>query len=363
MKITDFEIRNFRTFRHLSLNGLRGVNLIAGANNVGKTALLEALWQFSGPDQPDLGLRLNQFRGITLNTSDELLANLYHRYDTSQGITLTASGDWGTNRRSLRIENRVRETSRLALRGNGQGGEPKLPLQESSDEIVLRFNDGVEESGSTGWLAQQEVGPGLVQESFEKRVTKPLAVNRFPGHYFPPRHRNLPQEDAETYGRMELEGHEGLVLEALKFFEPNLVRLATISTKGVPTIHADVGLGRLIPTGLLGDGIQRVLSLVLAFKAASGGLILIDEVENGIHHSRLGYLWLAISKFSRWFDVQVFATTHSRECVMAAHQNFLETGSYDFCLLRLDRIGTQIVSKQLTEINLTTTFDANLEIR
>jgi len=103
MKITSFEIKNFRTFDYLFLKGLERVNLIAGDNNVGKTALLEALWQFSGPDQPDLGLRLDQFRGIHELRPKELLFDLFHNYNISQSITMTATGDWGSSKRTLLI--------------------------------------------------------------------------------------------------------------------------------------------------------------------------------------------------------------------------------------------------------------------
>ncbi len=95
MRITNFEIRNFRAFDRLCLTGLKQVNLIAGKNNVGKTALLEALSQFAAPDQPDIGLRLDQFRGIQQINPEELLLSLFHRYDDSKPIELTATGDWG----------------------------------------------------------------------------------------------------------------------------------------------------------------------------------------------------------------------------------------------------------------------------
>lgn len=355
MKITDFEIRNFRAFHSLALTGLQRVNLIAGENNVGKTAVLEALWQFSGPDQPDLGLRLDQFRGLDPIDPDALLADLFYRYDTSEAIQLSARGDWGSGRRSLRISTQQRETSSTALRSNnGRGNLPR--------EIVLRYADETSTYESKGWFVTKEAGPGIFQNSFEKKVK--TVVGRPVSHLFSPRHRSLPQEDAERYGRMEVEGREQSIVEALQFFEPLLRRLTTISVNGVPVIHADVGLGRLMPMGLLGDGIQRVLSLALAFGYGSGGgMVLIDEIENGIHHSRLADLWRAVSTFSEQFDVQVFATTHSHECVRAAHQVFAELDDYEFRFLRLDRVNGRIKGKAFDKTTLGTALDAGLEIR
>ena len=362
MKITSFDIKNYRAFQSLSLTGLQRVNLIAGENNVGKTALLEAIWQFSGPDQPDIGVRLNQFRGINLINPEELLSDLFYRYGVSKTIELSATGDWGPHRRTLRISTRKRETSLMALRANNERGETRLPLAESSHEVVLHYTDGVDEYNSSGWFVRQETGPGVVQDRFEKRVEpvldRPTAV------YLSPRHRPPLQEDAERYGHMELHGSEHSVVEALRSLEPNLKRLATISVNGTPVIHADVGLGRLIPTGLLGDGVQRVLSLAVAFGAASGGgLVLIDEVENGIHHSRLEGLWRTIEALSQKFDVQVFATTHSRECVGAAHQVFSEGEDYHLKFLRLDRIKGRVKVKTMDKTTLGTALGSSLDIR
>jgi AAA15 family ATPase/GTPase len=63
---TSFEITNFRCFDHLKLDNLARVNLIAGKNNVGKTALLEALFVHCGAYNPELAVRLNSFHRIPI---------------------------------------------------------------------------------------------------------------------------------------------------------------------------------------------------------------------------------------------------------------------------------------------------------
>ena len=306
------------------------MNLIAGENNVGKTALLEALWQFSGADQPDIGLRIGQFRGIHQISPGELLFDLFHRFDVSEPIELTATGDWGANHQTLQIETRARENSRIPIPGNDQAGKLMRVVAESPHEIVLRYTDGTDERESCGWFTARATGPGTVEGGFETRQDQ--LPGRPSSHYFAPRLGNFFQQDAERLGRLKVLGLEDLVIKALKPFDPSLCRLTTIPLDGNSVIHADVGVGRLIPIGLLGEGIQRVLSVALAFESAASGMILVDETENGVHHSKLRDLWRAISSFSKEFDVQVFATTHSGECVRAAHQTFLVDG-YDFGFL------------------------------
>ena len=85
---TSFTIENFRCFEKLTIEPLARVNLICGENNTGKTALLESLWMHSGPNSPDLGLRLNNFRGITGVDPRRLLHDLFRNFDPQRIITL-----------------------------------------------------------------------------------------------------------------------------------------------------------------------------------------------------------------------------------------------------------------------------------
>ena len=80
----------------------------------------------------------------------------------------------------------------------------------------------------------------------------------------------------------------------------------------------------------------RLASILVAIASSRKGVVLIDEFENGIHHSVLPKIWEAVAEFAERSDTQVFATTHSAECIRAAHEVF--TGrEYVFQLFRLQR--------------------------
>ena len=80
------------------------------------------------------------------------------------------------------------------------------------------------------------------------------------------------------------------------------------------------------------------MELTLAFAEVSNGSILVDEIENGLHYAVLQDVWGRINHLSRRFNVQVFATTHSYECVKAAHAAFKHAElDDDFSLMRLQR--------------------------
>ena len=108
---------------------------------------------------------------------------------------------------------------------------------------------------------------------------------------------------------------------------------------------------------------QRVLSIVLAIANAPGGVVLIDEIENGLHYSVLKEVWQAIAQTARQSDVQVFATTHSWECLRAAHEAFASEEQYDFRLLRLDRRGEEVECLSYDRDMIETALDKGLELR
>jgi hypothetical protein len=123
----------------------------------------------------------------------------------------------------------------------------------------------------------------------------------------------------------------------LKILEPRLLRLAVRVSKGGSSLQGDIGIGHMVPVNLMGEGTRRLLSIVLAIANSSGGICLIDGIENGFHYSVIKDVWKAIAQSTRKADVQLFATTHSYECIQAAHEAFVEDGTYDFALHRLDR--------------------------
>src|SRR5205807_7489873 len=85
-------------------------------------------------------------------------------------------------------------------------------------------------------------------------------------------------------------------------------------------IHGDIGIGRKIPLAHMGEGMGRLLSIVLAIAVNKDGLILIDEFEHGIHHSGMTKIWEGVSKMAQEYNCQIIATTHSYECLQAAFE-------------------------------------------
>ncbi len=172
-----------------------------------------------------------------------------------------------------------------------------------------------------------------------------------------------PDEDAKWFSRLADVGRQDEVVNTLRLIEPRLKDLAISTSDGPPMIYGDIGGCRRIPMSQMGDGMVRLLSLVLEITNASTGAVLIDEIESGIHHSVLTKVWRAIAEGARRANTQIFATTHSWECIRAAHDAFLESGQYDLGLHRLERINNDIKAVTYDQKTLDTSVEMNFELR
>jgi hypothetical protein len=187
---------------------------------------------------------------------------------------------------------------------------------------------------------------------------------RFPLGIYLTTSTRSPREDAERFSNLERVGRQDEVLESLRLLEPRLRRLTLLVVDGEPIINGDIGMSQLVPLPLMGEGLGRLLSIILAIANAKGGTILIDEVENGLHYSVLTGVWTAIADAARRAEAQVVATTHSQECIIAAHKAFETSKKYDFRYHRLERVNDEIFrAVTYDRETLATSDEMNLEMR
>ena len=324
----SFSIKNFRCFDDLTLEGLGRINLIGGRNNIGKTAVLEALWIHHGAANPDLAVRVDAFRGLDQVAPDNFLGNLFHGFDRDLTVELCAGGDWGDDLRLLRMwfeDSPTFETPVPGLENN-----PPDPLQNSSMGIksskVIVMDYSYESGGrltTKGRLVENQVNPLVRTAGLETTIIKGnLLQNRPLAVFLSSRRPDVNNEDVIRYSQLEINGQQDGVLQILQLIEPNLKRLAVVSAGQAPAIYADVKLGRLIPMQLLGDGMSRILTVALSIATVPGGMVAVDEIENGLHYTVMQEVWKAIADFARHYDVQIFATTHSHHCIKSACRAF-----------------------------------------
>ena len=136
---------------------------------------------------------------------------------------------------------------------------------------------------------------------------------------------------------MNRRGGEARLEELLRRVDPRLRHVRLQAVEGTVFIEVDLGLSQRLPLDQVGQGLSRLIAVFSEILGEAPDVCLIDEIENGLHHTLLPQIWSGIAAAARELDVQVFATTHSRECIEAAHEVFDASPSYDFSVIQLFR--------------------------
>ena len=370
--LTSVTIENFRNLDSLTLERLGRVTLIGGKNGSGKTALLEALFLFSGPDLPELSERVNGFRGLPTPGREHIFRSIFNEYDTDKPIRISACGDWGNGPRTLDI--RVQERSGVAAVASNPAKSPGFGQFSHSQvvgdyEVVFdyRHDDGVEYTSRAWWgldeLTFAGPTPSIVSQNILQESER--VPNRAKSFLMPPIQRIDPKEVASKFGELQVDGEESRALDFIRPLEPRLRELTTIVMNDVPIIHARLkGVSRPIPMKLMGEGINRMLDLVLMMSEARGGLVLVDEIENGLHYLVQMDVFEAVLELAKTYGVQVVATTHSMECLMAAYWAHEKLESLDdFVFYRIDRINGMAKAVQFDSEMMETAIELNWDTR
>lgn len=331
--LKTLSIKNYRAINELHIGELRRINLISGRNNSGKTTLLEALLLLSA-GHPEITLHTSIIRGmISGRLPPAAIPSIYWRQ-------MFSSLDFGT---PIEISAEHESSGSLSMKIEMEYDEIVKTSLTTSNEVLLgeelqnpRLLATVR-SEDDDWQRRVQVTD---KEIHMERRNRPVL---FPAWIVPAGLGDL-NSDAECLDALKKQKQGHRVVEALQIVDQSLTGLEVISQTGSPMIWADTGLSELVPLPTLGEGMVRVSRLAMCMVLARGGVLLVDEIENGIHHSIAAEIWRFILDVARDLKVQVFATTHSYECVQAAQS----LSSDELMLHRIDATenGHQCVTYQ-----------------
>jgi predicted ATP-dependent endonuclease of OLD family len=334
--ITNLEIHNFRGLKDVTLRDLRRVNLLVGGNDTGKTSVLEALMLLLGDgsmiSELPIMFRNNQTNGQQVGSNDdrENFWNwLFYDRDTANEI-------------QLRIT--FNKTQNLGVVSQIKGVPHPVLARESPNQGKYTIV-GIEQSNV-------RVSGILVPEGF--RVSR---LSTRPSN---------PVSDAEKYNQIALEAKgESRFEEIMREVEPRLKRLRYARLPGTtsPLVFVDLGLSRSVPSTQMGQAFNRILHIYAEILTSKTNVLLIDEIENGIFSESLPLIWKGLLAVCEQQDVQIFATTHSRECVMAAHEAARERGKDELSVQRLQLVKGNIEAVRLGEPHLEMAAEMGLEVR
>ena len=365
----SFRVKNFRCFKDLQINDLGRVNLIAGKNNTGKTALLEAMYLHSGNRDVKTLLRTEQvtyYRSsrdsypMPRDLEDDApsivkWSDIFYNFDSTSRIEITAK----VQRQQPTLFEEEPSTLQIST---------VFPEADELDEILNRFRIEYPQSNEEFdiLILEPDGGPSTVALLVNGKVrttrqTKTVMLSRF--SY--PREKTPPSVDSKRFSRMRRENSVSKLIEALRVFESRLSHLEFLNDGNEWRLYADIGLPELTSVASMGDGINRFVSLLLELSDAPCGVIFIDEIENGIHYSIQNQVWESIRQFAHSYNVQVVATTHSWEMIAAANEAFKDDDVYDFRFHRLYQDSTtgNIEARTYNEYSIGAALSRDREVR
>jgi AAA15 family ATPase/GTPase len=357
--ITDVLIRNFKCFKSLTVPELGRITLIGGRNNVGKTALLEALFLFL--DQRNPGTVLNQYsrRGIkqiTL-TTEAIWSPIFCDYaiDGEILISLTINGNH----------------EQVTVRFNREfAPPPSMTVQTEerqihTDEELTTLAVDIEYSGKSGEkiILHHFLDPNNNNRPTVVAKTKPSKIPLYLASFLPSKEHNQPSEIAKQFSNLAQQDRENEAVEFLRIIEPRLESLKIITEGPNSLVHGKLkGDMRTRPINFMGEGMEKLLSLIVAITHSPNRIILLDEIENGLHYSIMPKIWEALGKALLEYHCQLITTTHSYECLQTAHEGLSEMPE-DFRYIRLNRKGEDVSAKLSNYDMIGTAIKTNLEVR
>lgn len=320
--ISTLELSHFRGLEHVKFENLGRANLIVGGNNTGKTSILEALALLYGS--------LEQLQSLPTTFREQ---------------PKQAEGGAGFWRYLLKGDDPTRfnvATDEFGIIGSSSqgnwdfknGGSRVFQISPNGNLVGL----GGQKNSTLSILATRQGDPSAISELFNQIA--PLN----------------PDNEAKL---------EDLLRQSI---EHRLRRLRYAKPAGTKNhlVYVDVGNGSMLPMTQFGQAFARTLQVYCEIFANRPKILLVDEIENGLYFEGLEDYWKGLMAVLEDQDVQLFATTHSRECMEAAQRAAASMEGNPLRFLRLDRRvddPQKIVATTFGQEEMQTAINSNLEMR
>lgn len=357
LHLESLEIENFRAFKHLKIEKLGRVNLITGKNGVGKSCVLESLALFANNGRFATvvqALHARQEIGREFGSHSFAPEALEEVLSAARGLF----NDWPDLLDNPRL--RISEIGQDGVEA-GVGWGLLRPNGPEADE-----HPDVDRPYWTASRLQQDPVPLDRTSSWRQGGLRARQLSEALVSKYVPAGGLSDSEMASIWDSIGVTEAGDHVLEAISVVLPAVTRLifteGTIPGQRVPQVRV-AGAPPPTPLRLFGDGVVRMLGIALALASAGDGLLLIDEVENGLHYSVQEDLWRLIFTTARELNVQVFATTHSWDCVEGFQRAAVADKQEEGYLIRLQRKDDVFRVALYDEELLTTATREDIEVR
>lgn len=368
--LNSLVIKNFRLFEEISIHNLKKINLIIGKNNSGKSCLLEAIELYATDASGSVFRQLLQRRGEYMDYNrpnetqwrDSPIKYFFHGYEFPKqyGNVIEIGPEEEHERLRIGIApHRIVVNQETGFR-TIEPGYDQLPLfEELNENVSLQMSKG-NENQVIILLSKNRMSVGsLFRPRWDKHTANIQVVSSSGIDYF---------TVAKLWDQVFIEGNEKFVTDALNMLVPSIQSVGFFGDSSsrqegrFPIVKIKEKKER-IPLGSMGGGIKRLFHIALAIASIDSGYLLIDEIDNGLHWSVQEDLWKLIFFAASQKNIQVFATTHSMDCIKSFHRAWKDNVNHGTCI-RLERKSDDIVTPTNLPWNrLSDALDTSVEMR
>jgi len=367
--LSSLLIRNYRIFKELKVNQLKRVNLFVGKNNTGKSCLLEALQIYASQGDPQTLKHIISSRDENWKTKNDdnafhhSLAYLFNGYILpGVGEDSIVIGPINDSARQLYISLKA-----FQITEDDEGRKIRISIDPTKiKEDVIDIQTALEST------MDQKRCHYIALDTHQSVNRSYKNADASTINYQIVKTQNISHEKlSELWDNINLTDLEAEIISCLKIVDTNISGVALVSdassrldnsNKRIPIVRIN-GVKERIPLKTMGEGLTRLFHIILALVNAKNGLLLIDEFENGLHWTVLPKIWNAIIKLSKELNVQVIATTHSRDCIKGFNEIW-KTNKDDASFYRLENNainGNNLIT--YTNEILSDAIDAEVEVR
>lgn len=348
--LNSLTIKNFRLLKDFQVEKLGRVNLIVGKNNSGKSSVLEALRIYAGNANQELLENIAQAHdekcfldkdakqgiGGSLPYEGLFTGRIFPKDDRPILIGETDNDD------ALKIYHVYKvEREYVSTDVDGNKETIKGPVSVSHRELV----NGSQILGEGLLVKKDGNAVGIDFNVISSDFRRFLKIENALPCSFIPTQLLTTNELANDWDSIALTELENTVRDAMKIILPEFENITFVndssytegkSIRRIAKVKIK-GLDRPVPLNSLGDGMLRILQISLKLVTAKGGFLLIDEFENGLHYSVQEKVWNLLFTMAEALDIQIFATTHSWDCIESFAKVAFEKKDIEGVLFRVGK--------------------------
>ncbi|OAV70737.1 recombination protein F [Bacteroidales bacterium Barb6] len=297
--LESLTIKNFRGFDALEIDGLSKINIFLGKNNSGKTSVLESLFLLLGMSNPMLPKVVNQFRGFNSGAATQL-NYLFHNLKAENKPSFYGKFS-DQSERWLELEAQYQDNPEPIL-SDGTGISISMPAINGVDLnfSIKKIQDPKKTYKSSLLYENKALSYKLSGDYTEELQALFVSSDK---------------NDSSVLARYSeiVKRKEGdFILNSLRQFDDNIIGIQALPDG----LYFDVkGFDELTSISMMGDGVKQFLSVITAVAAKKDSFVLIDEIENGLHHSKLKLLWRCALSLAERYNSQLFIVTHDMEII------------------------------------------------